>query len=72
MLWYWKVRIYRGDNYGIGWVSTERRLDAINTIQDFYQKLTGHKMLLEGMSEAPFIGVTDLKAAFNILWRSDE
>jgi hypothetical protein len=68
MYWYWKVRIYRGDNYAIGWVRTNRDLHEIDVIQDLYKSMTHHKMLLEGMGEQPFIGVIDLHAAFVTLW----
>jgi len=33
---------------------TSKELCEIDIIQDFYQTLTGCKMLLEGMSEIPF------------------
>lgn len=68
MLWHWKVRIYRGDSYAVGQLTTERNLRVIDTIQDFYFAMTGYKMLLEGMSEAEFHSTNDINTAFSILW----
>jgi hypothetical protein len=69
MRWYWKVRIYRDDgHYYFGEIITERRLDAIDTIQDFYLAMTGCKMLLEGMSESSF-GIESIAFAFTGCWR---
>lgn len=68
MHWYWKVRIYRpGGNYSHGQIITDRNLEQINTIQDFYKTLTGCKMLLEGMSESPY-ELLPIDAAFRPLW----
>lgn len=55
MKWYWKVRCYRpqGDYY-ICELETERRLEQIDVIQDFYLAFTGCRMILEGMSEESF------------------
>lgn len=67
MLWYWRVRIYRGDNYAIGWLTTKRDLQHIDTIQDNYKAMTGYPMILEGMNEVPSPGI-DIKTAFTTLW----
>jgi len=69
MKWFWKVRIYRTD--GIYWhanVETERNLSQIDAIQDFYESMTGCKMLLEGMGDMPFSGICSIAEAFNRLW----
>lgn len=66
MNWYWKVRIYSPNGqYAFTQVKTNRDLREIDAIQDFYFELTGCKMLLEGMSEAPF----DIHNNFNIIWK---
>lgn len=71
MNWYWTVRIYRPDgHYAHGWVKTDRVLDDITTIQDFYQSLTNCKMLLEGMSEHQPSNVPDIGDAYLSLWRA--
>ena len=69
MKWHWKVRLYRdnGDYYHAN-VVTDRDLEQINTIQDFYLAMTGCKMLLEGMSETPFV-CPSLPDAFSGCWR---
>lgn len=70
MNWYWTVRIYRLDgHYAHGWVKTDRTLDAINTIQDFYQSLTSCKMLLEGMSEQQPSSIPNIADAYWSLWK---
>lgn len=71
MKWHWKVRIYHtSGHYGIGQFATERDLRAIDTIQDFYQTLTGMHMVLEGMSEHPYEGVKELQHVFDLIWRN--
>ena len=66
--WYWKVRLYNTKGqYGHACVVTERVLGDIDLIQDFYKELTGCKMLLEGMSEAPF-SCSYPEVVFNLLW----
>lgn len=61
MYWYWKVRLYKpdGNSYRHAQIRTARRLEEIDIRQNFYQELTGAKMLLEGMSEAPYEGFED-------------
>jgi len=69
MHWHWKVRIYNSAGaYGIGQIAVARDLAAIDCIQDFYKALTGHKLLLEGMSEQEFAGVKPIREVFEILW----
>ena len=52
MKWYWKVRIYRPDGqYCQGVIETDRVLMEIDLIKDFYEEMTGCKMLLEGMAD---------------------
>lgn len=56
MKWYWKVRCYvHNGGYHIRQIATDRNLLEIDIIQDFYKTFTGCKMLLEGMSEEPFL-----------------
>ena len=69
MKWYWKVRIYRPDgHYGVGQVETSRNLTHIDTIQNFYLALTGCKMILEAMSENPFVGFSSIHHIFKTLY----
>lgn len=71
MHWYWKVRIYRTDGqYSIGVVKTERDLKEIAFIQDFYQQLTGEKMLLMGMYDSLPKDSRPIVEAFAQLWGS--
>lgn len=50
--YYWKVRLYRLDGmYCQCQVRTEPNTTDIDLLQDFYFRLTGAKMVLEGMSE---------------------
>jgi len=68
MKWYWKVRIYAPNgSYIITQIATNRTLDEINCIQDFYFELTGCKMLLEGMSETDSVELISINEAFHRL-----
>ena len=70
MKWYWRVRLY--NLAGMYWhcqVETGRDLQEIDTVKDFYEALTGCKMLLEGMSEGP-TELESIKTAFKGLWVS--
>jgi hypothetical protein len=71
MKWYWKARIYHPDSghYGICQFETERVLNDIDVVQDFYFVLTGAKMLLEGMSEQPFENVLSAEECFRLLFK---
>lgn len=70
MKWYWKVRLYRQDgHYYFGEIVTECDLQQIDCIQDFYEQLTGCKMLLEGMQEKPY-NITPIADAFTACWIS--
>lgn len=70
MKWYWTVRIYRSDGqYANAVVETDRVLNDIDVVQEFYLKLTGCKMLLEGMNTAPPANqILTLNEAFQHLW----
>lgn len=55
MKWFWKVRFYTmAGPYFVGEITTNRCLDEINAIQDFYEQLMGARMTLEGMSETSY------------------
>jgi hypothetical protein len=67
--WWWHVRIYNKEgHYWHGQICTGRDLKEIDGIQDFYFTLTGCKMLLEGMSEREFEGVSLIQESFEGLW----
>jgi len=67
--WFWKVRIYNtAGNYWHGQIKTGRDLKEIDAIEDAYKLLTGCKMLLEGMSESEFAGVSQIQESFAGLW----
>lgn len=69
MHWWWHVRIYnKAGNYWHGQICTDRNLREIDAIQEFYHTLTGCKMLLEGMSEREFEGVSLIQESFEGLW----
>lgn len=68
--WFWHVRIYnKSGGYWHGQIVTGRNLQEIDGIQDFYRTLTGCKMLLEGMSEREFEGVSFIQESFEGLWK---
>ncbi len=72
MMWHWKVRIHNATGrYWHGQIQTGRDLREIDGIQDFYFALTGCKMLLEGMSEAPFDGTDPIGKSFRGLWSTN-
>lgn len=69
MNWYWKVRIYdRNGRYWFGQIKTARELREIDTIQSFYQALTGGRMLIDGMSDQRDTNLADINDAFIGLW----
>lgn len=68
MNWYWKIRIYAtSGEYAICQIKTERDLAHIDTIKDFYELITGCKMLLEGMSEKQYDSVPMVWDGFKCL-----
>ena len=70
MSWFWRARIYNDDShYWHCQIETERNLREIASIQEFYQKLTGCKMVLEGMSEKANPELAAANAAFYGLWK---
>ena len=70
MKWYWRVRIYdKGGNYWHGEIQTSRDLHEIDIIKDFYESLTGCKMLLEGMEEKSDEHIARIKDSFEGLWQ---
>jgi hypothetical protein len=69
MKWYWKVRLYRPNGgYWYAQVITGENLEEINIIQDFYNDLTGCRMLLEGMSKNSHEDIPSLEKAFYALY----
>jgi hypothetical protein len=67
--WFWKVRLsHPNGQYWYAQVETERVLSDIGVIQDFYEQLTGCKMILEGMKERPFEEYDPLAHAFASLY----
>lgn len=71
LVWNWKVRIYNtAEMYGVAQLVTERDLHDIETIQEFYMNLTGHKMVIEGMSEQPYENIPFINGVFNTLWKA--
>jgi hypothetical protein len=70
MKWYWKVRLYHPTHrYVTTWIGTDRVLNDIGVIQDFYLNLTGCKMLLLGMQEEKPLGPgASLNEMFKTLW----
>jgi len=69
MNWYWKVRIYnKAGGYWHGQIATAQNLQEIDSIKDFYEVLTGCKMLLEGMSEREDACTGSIQDAFEGLW----
>lgn len=70
MKWHWKIRIYNNKgHYCIGQIATDCNLDLIDNIQDFYEGMTGCRMILEGMSEQPYDGVSELSHVFHCIWQ---
>lgn len=69
MMWFWRVRIYNDDgDYWHAQVATGRNLSEIDGMQEFYNTLTGCKMLLEGMSEREHDDLAPLQESFKGLW----
>lgn len=70
MFYYWKVRLY--GPHGHYWhcqIKTQRDLNEINIIADFYHSLTTCKLLLEGMSEHSYENIHDAHTAFKGLFK---
>lgn len=68
MKFWWKIRIYNeAGQYGICQIETIEGTNEIDAYQDFYFRLTGCKLLLEGMSQVPFQCLS-LGEAFKMLW----
>jgi len=71
MNWHWKVRLIgKTGQYNICQLPTGRNLSEIDAFQDFYLRLTGCKMLLEGMSEREYPDIPLISHSFQVLWRS--
>lgn len=63
--YYWTVRCNLPDGkYLTCEVRTERSIEHIDAIQDFYHDITGGKMLLLGMSCTPSTSVPSISDAF--------
>jgi hypothetical protein len=72
MNWYWRVRIYNAKgNYGGTEIMTAQNLTEIATIKEFYETLTGCKMLIEGMSQKEST-ISRLENVFRTLWTEKE
>ena len=70
MNWFWRVRIYNSDDhYWRCQIETKNDLREIACIQEFYWKLTGCKMVLEGMSEKANSELATAHGAFAGLWK---
>lgn len=69
---YWKVRIHNAiGHYAECNIQTTPNLTDIAVIAEFYEKLTGVKMLVMGMSESPASGADSaLGSAFRLLWET--
>lgn len=70
MNWYWKVRLYgKNGMYAFAQIKTDSELRDIDVCQDFYFQLTGHKMLIEGMSKEEYPSTQSIKEAFEAVWK---
>lgn len=71
LVWNWKVRIYNSNEmYGCAQIPTERDMEQIKTIQEFYEMMTGHRLVIEGMAEEAYPSVPLLHSVFNTLWKA--